>query len=334
MARNDRIFYAVQAVAIVPEGGAINADAIARGVQSVGLNANFTLDQVFETGQLAIYANIEDVADVEVTMEKVIDGHELLFSMASQQLCRTNLVAASKAKCDVYLAVFQDTDTQASDISNLTNVCWNSGMYTSNVSYNYSVDGSATESITFVGNERFWNDQTNETGTDATTQWGLVDHDPWATEQGPASGVVRRVDVDLSASTLPGIVKSQGGDKPGDNNFHVQSISVSCDFGQEQINELGRFGPYARFTSFPIEVTCDFEVISTSGDLQSVSGIGTNLLGQDIEIKDTAGTVLSLGSNNKLSSVSYSGADTGGGNATVSYSFTNFNDLLVHDSHA
>ncbi len=56
MARNDRIFYAVQSVAIVPEGNAITVDAIARGVQSVGLNANFTLDQVFETGNLDIYA--------------------------------------------------------------------------------------------------------------------------------------------------------------------------------------------------------------------------------------------------------------------------------------
>ncbi len=332
MARNDRIFYAVQSVAIVPEGNAITVDAIARGVQSVGLNANFTLDQVFETGNLDIYANIEDVADVEVTLEKVIDGHPLLFSMASNNLCRTNLVAASKAKSDVYLAVFQDTDTDAGGATP-TNVCWNSGMYTSSVSYSYSVDGNATESITLVGNERFWNDAANETGTDATTQWGGA-YDPWAANAAPQSGVVRRVDVDLSESTLPGIVKSQGGDKTGDNNFHVQSISVSADFGQENINELGRFGPYAKFTSFPIEVTCDFEVIATSGDLQTVSGNGTNLTGEEITIKDNSGTVLTLGTNNKLSSVSYSGADTGGGNATVSYSYTNFNSLLVHDSHS
>ena len=331
MARNDRIFYAVQAVAIVPEGAAITADAIARGVQSVGLNANFTLDQVFETGQLAIYANIEDVADVEVTMEKVIDGHPLLFNLASNGLCKTNLVAASKNKSDVYLAVFQDTDIDASD-ANPTNVCWNSGMYTSSVSYNYSVDGNATESVTLVGNERFWNDAANETGVTAESRW--TGYDPWGSVQGPQSGVVRRVDVDLSESTLPGIVKSQGGDKTGDNNFHIQSISVSCDFGQENINELGRFGPYAKFTSFPIEVTCDFEVIATSGDLQTVSGNGTNLTGEPIVIKDNSGTILNLGTSNKLSSVSYSGADTGGGNATVSYSYTNFNDLLVDDSHS
>ena len=115
----------------------------------------------------------------------------------------------------------------------------------------------------------------------------------------------------------------------GDNNFHIQSMSVSTDMSQENIMELGRFGPYHRFASFPLEVTCEFEVIATSGDLQSVSGNGTNLSGEEIRIQDSAGTVLNLGTKNKLSSVSYSGADTGGGNATVSYSYSNYNSLTV-----
>ena len=46
-------------------------------------------------------------------------------------------------------------------------------------------------------------------------------------------------------------------------------------------------------------------------------------------IRDTAGTILDLGVKNKLSSVSYSGGDTGGGNVTVSYSYSNFNVLTV-----
>ena len=36
------------------------------------------------------------------------------------------------------------------------NVCYNSGMYVSSVAYSYTVDGSATESVTLVGNDRFW----------------------------------------------------------------------------------------------------------------------------------------------------------------------------------
>jgi hypothetical protein len=328
MARNQRIFYACQAVIIVPEGNAVASTGVVKGLQSVGMSSNFALDQVFEMGQLEIYENIEDVADIEVTLEKVIDGDKLIFDLASNGACATDLVAASKAKCDVYLGIFDDGVSNATGVPR--NVCWNSGMYTSSVSYSYSIDGSATESVTLVGNDRFWNSIANETGTTAGSKWGSTDHT--AAFNGtdvPKSGVVRRNNIDLSASEIPNVVKEQKGDLGGDNNFHIQSMSVSTDMSQENIMELGRFGPYHRFASFPLEVTCEFEVIATSGDLQSVSGNGTNLSGEEIRIQDSAGTVLNLGTKNKLSSVSYSGADTGGGNATVSYSYSNYNSLTV-----
>ena len=329
MATNNRIFYACQAVNIMQSGTAsVAASGSVKGVQSLGMSANFTLDQVFEMGQLEIYENIEDVADIEVTLEKVIDGDKFIWEFASNNLCRTTLAGAAKNRCDVYLAIYDDATDNATGLPR--NVCFNSGMYTSSVSYSYSIDGSATESVTLVGNERFWNAEHG-----ATTKYGSVatgfDTDV------PADNVQRRVNVDLeNASTaLPAIVKSQmNPDTPDDEDgiggsYHIQSISVSADFGQENILELGRFGPYARFASFPIEVTTEFEVISTSGDLQNVSGNGTNLTNQPIKILDQAGTVLDCGIKNKLSSVSYSGADTGGGNATVSYSFSNFNNLTV-----
>lgn len=332
MARNDRIFYACKAVIIqAPTGSTVSGTNTVRGLQSVGMNSNFTLDQVFEIGQLEIYENIEDVADVEVTLEKVIDGYPLMYNLASNGACKTDLVSAAKSRCDVYVAVYDDALSNATGTPR--NVCWNSGMYLSSVSYNYSVDGSATESVTLVGNDKFWNADANSTPTTAAAQYGSPANDFDGTDE-PASGVVRRVNVDLSASTLPDIVKSQRGDLAGDNNFHIQSISVSADFGQENILELGRFGPYAKFTSFPIEVTSEFEVIATSGDLKSVSGTGENLTNDSITIKDDAGTILNLGSKNKLSSISYSGGDTGGGNATITYSFSNFNSLLVDDSTA
>ena len=329
MATNNRIFYACQAVNIVSStGGTVGASGTVRGVQSVGMSANFTLDQVFEMGQLEIYENIEDVADIEVTLEKVIDGEKFIWEFASNNLCRTSLAGAAKNKCDVYLAIYDDATDNATGTPR--NVCFNSGMYTSSVSYSYSVDGSATESVTLVGNDRFWNAE-----RDATTKYGSP-ATGFDTDE-PADNVQRRVNVDLeNASTLlPAIVTSQmNPDTPDDEDgiggsYHIQSISVSADFGQENILELGRFGPYARYATFPIEVTTEFEVISTSGDLQNVSGNGTNLTNNSIKILDQAGTVIDCGTKNKLSSVSYSGADTGGGNATVSYSFSNFNNLTV-----
>ena len=48
---NNRIFYACQAVAIAKTGHSSGSEfKIMKGVQSVGLNTNFTLEQVFELG--------------------------------------------------------------------------------------------------------------------------------------------------------------------------------------------------------------------------------------------------------------------------------------------
>ena len=329
MAQNNRIFYACQAVVIMPAGHDVAAGGVVKGLQSVGMSSNFTLDQVFEIGQLEIYENIEDVADIEVTLEKVIDGDPLIYTLCSNSLAATSIVAASKQRSDIYLALYDDGQDNATGTPR--NVCWNSGMYTSSVSYSYSVDGSATESVTLVGNDRFWNSQSALGATgNAKARYGTL-ATGFATDA-PSVAVVRRTNVDIEGSTLPAIVESQLGTDQGSDKsgaFHIQSISISADFGQENIMELGRFGPYARYATFPIEVTCEFEVMCTSGDLKNVSGLGTNLTNQPITIIDDSGTSLALGVKNKMSSVSYSGGDTGGGNATVSYSFSNFNGLVV-----
>lgn len=339
MAFNQRIFYACQAVAIAPRGTiTLTANHVAHGVQSVGMTSTFTLDQIFELGQLEIYENVEEVADIEVTIEKVLDGYKTIYNLATNGACGTDLVTAASTRCDVHVAIFDDALSNAT--GNPRNVCMNSGMAVSSVSYNYSVDGNATESVTLVGNDRFWNSTTaGVIGTSPSTIWGTTDITGSGTGAGfdgtdaPPSGVVRRADVDLTGSTLPAEVKSQmGNDAVGlGGNYHVQSISVSADFGQELIQELGRFGPYTRYATFPVEVTSDFEVIATSGDLINVSGNAPNLAPRNIIIRDTAGTVINLGTKNKLTSVSYSGGDTGGGNATVTYSYSNFNSLLVQD---
>ena len=331
MAHNQRIFYACQAVAITTRGkGSVAGTDIVYGAQSVGMSSTFTLDQVFELGQIEIYENIEEVADIEVTIEKVIDGEKLVFDMASDGSCKTDLVAASKSRCDVLVAVFDDGLSHGTGVPR--SVCFNSGMFTSSVSYSYTVDGSATESVTLVGNDRFWNATTaGVIGATPVAIWGA---NPTAALDGtdtPKSGVVRRVNVDLESSTLPAIVKSQmGNDATGiGGGYHMQSVTVSTDFGQENIQELGRFGPYTRYATFPIEVTAEFEVMATSGDLVNVSGNAPNLTNNTIIVQDEAGTILNLGTKNKLASVSYSGGDTGGGNATVTYSFSIFNVLTV-----
>ena len=338
---NNRIFYACQAVFIGKTGhtpAAVGSPATAgrfmQGVQSVGITSNFTLDQAFELGQIEIYENSEEVADIEVTLEKVLDGKPLLYGQACGDSVKTNMVAAGKNRSDVYLGVYADT-VSSTDSESVGAVVMCSGMYISSVSYTYPTDGAATESITLVGNDKYWSDNIagvvpnpdDSYGSSPAT--GLDGSDSSSTNDG--SGLVRRQKVDIKNSTIPAEISNPMGTTSTDKSkgFHISSISISADFGRESILELGSFGPYHRYAGYPIEVTAEFEVTAVSGDLVNVSGTAENLSDRTIVIKDDGGHIIDLGTKNKLSSVSYSGGDTGGGNATCTYSYSTFNDLKV-----
>ena len=335
---NNRIFYACQAVFIGKTGHTPAAPASAgrfmQGVQSVGITSNFTLDQAFELGQIEIYENSEEVADIEVTIEKVLDGKPLLYGQACGNSVKTNMVAAGKNRSDVYLGVYADT-VSSTDSESVGAVVMCSGMYISSVSYTYPTDGAATESVTLVGNDKYWSDNiagvvpNPDTSYGASPATGLDGSDSSTTNNG--SGLVRRQKVDIANSTIPAEISNPMGTDSTDKSkgFHISSISISADFGRESILELGSFGPYHRYAGYPIEVTAEFEVTAVSGDLVNVSGTAENLSDRTIVIKDDGGHIIDLGTKNKLSSVSYSGGDTGGGNATCTYSYSTFNDLKV-----
>jgi len=339
---NNRIFYACQAVFIgktghtpAAVGSPTTAGRFMQGVQSVGITSNFTLDQAFELGQIEIYENSEEVADIEVTLEKVLDGKPLLYGQACGNSVKTNMVAAGKNRSDVYLGVYADT-VSSTDSESVGAVVMCSGMYISSVSYTYPTDGAATESVTLVGNDKYWSDNiagvvpNPDTSYGASPATGLDGSDSSTTNNG--SGLVRRQKVDIKNSTIPAEISNPMGTTSTDKSkgYHISSISISADFGRESILELGSFGPYHRYAGYPIEVTAEFEVTAVSGDLVNVSGTAENLSDRTIVIKDDGGHVIDLGTKNKLSSVSYSGGDTGGGNATCTYSYSTFNDLKVH----
>ena len=148
-----------------------------QGVQSVGITSNFTLDQAFELGQIQIYENSEEVADIEVTLEKVIDGKALLYGQACGDSIKTNMVAAGKNRCDVYLGVYPDTVANT-DSASVGAVVMCSGMYASSVSYTFPVDGNATESLTLVGNDKFWSDNIAGVVANPDTSYGAAPATP------------------------------------------------------------------------------------------------------------------------------------------------------------
>ena len=194
-----------------------------------------------------------------------------------------------------------------------------------------------TESVTLVGNHKRW--YTAAAGALDTASLGFG-------SESPPSGISRRQHINLTASKLPpdipgvgadGQMDSYGGDIQNKPFAHIQNVTVSADLGRESINELGHKGPYCRYVSWPVEVTTEFEVVTSSGDYVDALQDADNLTDRTIRINLSgvvadgggAGVVLDLGTKNKLTSVSYSGADTGGGNATTSFSYSTFNDLTV-----
>lgn len=391
---NDRIFYATQAVAIAPDGtepANYIADNVAHGVQSIGITTNFNLEQAFELGQLEIYENIEGLPDVEVSMEKVLDGNRLLYHMASDfdssdgtTISPTDtgkLIRRSKVTSDVRLGIFEEDNTNvlenaptgsvtAATGKQSTEVLM-SGMFISSLSYSIPVDGNSTESITLVGNNKKWfhSSQASEAnGFGGFDGMALIsggnqplqnldgNDSPEASTSGShteagvlaSGGIQRREDVLIERCVFPTAIRGVNGSGIGNafnasdktNRVHIQNFSVSTDFSREDVLEIGRKTPYARPANFPIEVSCEIEAITTEGDFVTAIEEGNPLLDETIASGENTqnemifvvlrgGYVFDLGSKNRLSSVSYGGGDAGGGNATCTYSFTNFNDFDV-----
>jgi len=356
MPDNNRIFYACQAVAIAPCFVA-HSDAntvLAHGVQSVGITTNFNLEQAFELGQIQIYENIEGLPDVEVTLEKVLDGYPLLYHLASPTASSANLVGRSKERCCVGLGIYDESKDVI--VGSAPIEVYMSGMYLSSISYTFPADGNSTESVTLVGNHKVWNtispklitaDQEAELPKELVSSTYRGIDKPYAL-LGGSGGIQRREDINMQSCILPVSIYGVNGTSAGNNwdstakspRAHIQNCTISTDFGREDILELGRKTPYYRSPNFPIEVTCEFEVIAVSGDFVPAyeegrpSYVGTenqgnNSTSETIKIVLRDGTFFDLGSKNRLSSVTYGGGDAGGGNATITYSYSNFNDLIV-----
>jgi hypothetical protein len=342
MADNNRIFYAIQQVAI----GTIPANTyqVLKGVQSVSMTTTFNLEQAFQLGQLEIYENIEGVPSIEMTINRLLDGTALAYVLAcgdNQTTCYNNaqsLVTASKNTFMARLGIWDEEDNPngVGGTANPVTQVSLSGCVLSSVNYTFGVDGNFTEEISITATDKAWYGQCVAASgwSDAYT---AADSD-FTNNDTPdfAGGVQRREYLDTTGSLWPGLIPEGSG--------RIQSVTVSTDFGTEDLFQLGSKGPFAKVASFPIEVTCSIEVLSQSGDLVDAAAEGctattqcevkNNLNNEPIRINLCDGTVVDLGIKNKLSSVSYGGGDAGGGNVTTTFDFTNFNSLSVSGTGA
>lgn len=374
---NRRVFYAIHSVAFKDNSAAATNEIVpilagvdvapsgrwevARGVQSVGMNTTFNFEDVFQLGQLETYEFIESEPEIEVTLEKVLDGTKPLWFMVTGPRGATSITdRTASSKVDVAISIYADTQTRATGLP--LSMVLGSGMYLSSYTLTFPVDGNFTESVTLVGNDKIWGDYDlggdpypSATGADGgllgTTQtpvgfpsgttpgaWGIG---AFTTSGGESarvigSGVQRRESFRTDLSKLPTQIPGVSSSGTLENIIeHIQTITVTTDLGREDIFELGKKRPFFKFVTYPIEVTTTIEVITSQGDLidatarEETCSRTQNTIDEEIILELCEGLVVNLGNKNRLQSIDMSGGDTGGGNMTITYTYINRNDLTI-----
>jgi hypothetical protein len=426
---NRRTFYAIEQVAIKDNAAAptnsvapLNAREYAsglfsrssvdevnglwevpRGLQSMSMSTNFNRETVFQLGQVELYEYSERQPEIEVTLEKIIDGTKPLWFMLTDPAFTDLVGKTAFYRSDILLSIYSDTKFRAGNVTPLSTVLA-SGMYLSTVTYTFPVDGAVTESVTLVGNDKRWanfdptlSGQTVSTYPPALTPpaaltpvgipSGVFGHEDIGGPQELAggdggfgilvvgSGVQRREEVEIARSVLPadipGISAATGSGVSINNMIsagyfsagvsgavnaggtllqqlvvtantdnvaeHIQSITITADIGREDIFELGSKRPYAKFVTFPVEVTTAIEVITSQGDLVNAHsaidcGPDNSRPNNTIIVRTCDGLQVDVGDTNVLTSVDVGGGEAGGDNMTVTYNYSTFNVLSVsHD---
>jgi len=310
----NRLFYAVQSVQIAGPSGtkvAKNPDFdTVQGLQSVGMNTNFNLEPVYQLGQLELYDNYEEIPEVEITLNKVLDSQQTIYAMS---MGSGKLVSLANNRCGVRLSLYPDTNDSATGTPLASVQC--NPAYLSSVSYNFPTEGNFTEEVTLVSNDKEW-----LTSLPGSTQPTL----PTAT----GLGILRRGLWNKDTTVLP---IGDGGGIPAGSK--INSVKVSMNLGREQIRELGSKTPYYRYIKFPVEISTEIEVTANTGDMVGATSSSSScsntkaLTNKAIKIALCDGTIIDLGSKNKLTTVNFTGGDTGGGNATITYSYRTYNDF-------
>ncbi len=192
MSTNNRIFWAVQAAGLAPLGS--QSFTPIHGLQSIGITTSFNLEQVFEIGQIAIYENIENIPDIEVTLEKVLDGYPLIYHLATRGYDANTLSGRQNKRSILALSIFGDTQDSASGVPK--SEVQMSGLFPSSLTYTFPTEGNCTEAVTLVGNNKVWD--TSEPFAFTGTIFDNTD-EPLALTSGDG-GVQRRENVEFETN--------------------------------------------------------------------------------------------------------------------------------------
>lgn len=347
---NKRLFFPVISVGFAKIG--TSSFTKAQGVQSVGINTNFNLDYIFELGQVQIYASLEGTADIEISMEKVLDGTPPLYMLATNGASSATLNGRSTTGSIFGMAVFADTQDNASGTILKQLLC--SGTLHTSIGYQFGVDGAFRETISLLANNKVWSTGSftynaffpgNESPPNISSSGGvnrrqnLVFAVPTGSFTLDTNGQVITTKATILPPDIEGITSSGTNQQASDGSFsaYLQSINVSVDLQRESLLQLGKKTPYFRYPRFPVECRTEIETIVAEYDTVSATETGTqgngdNLTNRTIRIRTQEGLFINMGTKNKLASVALQGGGVDGAPVTARYSYVTFSDCTVtHD---
>lgn len=386
----DRIFYAVKRVMVAPcaAGGAVGTWANANGVQSIGFSGDIPLEEILQIGCIEIYDYVEGTPEVEVTMEKVLDGTCPIYIMATQGCATTpDLFGRSLCPGNVALGFYSGSDCAMQNTGTADSLYYFKDLYPSSLSYSFNIDGAFTESITLQGNNLLPStvsgtptpnghsintadtDEVADIVTNTALSAGLTESPapvqrrehiiftPPASVAGSTGTDINGYLTDPDATILPNIIQgiSSSGTNPtvsGEFAACIQTITVSVDLPRENINCLGQKEIKCKYVDFPVEVTTEVEQIAdgtaayigmieggifldASSPATGCASSPVNSQNSTIRIATCDGTRIYLGTKNRFQTVNHQGGDTGGGTATISYTFKNSSKMtMLHEACA
>ena len=333
--QNQRVFFPVQAVGIGPFDASATYHTV-RGVKSFGFSGKMTVEFLKEMGNLPTYASYEELPEIEITLERLLDGYCPAYLLMTDGAATADLAGRADRRHHFRASVHRDNQSRANGNQIAELFC--SGAYCSSVSYNFNVNGPSMETVGAVCNSAAWT-----TGsyvfTGHTTAMGVSSLVPAFSQ-----GVARRQHFDMTNSRFPTDIP--GIDNTGVNqtvvisgntqfNTSFESISVSANFGRQMAMELGRRGEFNRFVQFPIKVTSTFNFRSKGDPLitllrEGTQSNGDNTVEQTILFLDTEGLKIDLGTKNRLTAINRTGGSAGEqGDVMMSFSYENDDSLTV-----
>lgn len=293
-----RIFYALQNVLV--------AGTPLKGVQTVGASSTTNLESFSAFGSLAAHTILQDM-DLELTVESALgDGWNSALNLLGYTTFSADFFDTAN---DITIQYLTSTGTMVAIKLNAVLTSYQVQMGT---------DGPATESLTFqnAGTAVF----TTGTGGSALGVSSENICDVITRPNFTSFNEYYRANCcseDAAVST------------PVTN---LLSFSASMDAGNEKINVLGQSMPFGKFATFPIETSMEIErhldPSTASMDSFNSGTISGNSL-VDACYNPTAilgGHTYSL-NGARLASISRSGGDVGGGNVSISQSYTGYNDF-------